>query len=200
MVRIALIRPGCTSFDEERRIKGSLDIPLSPNGERQSKRLADEIATWLAQSTPASKLSLVYSAPCQSAQATAGSIAERCGVKSKVVACLENVDHGLWQGKLIDEVKRLQPRVYRQIQESAECFAPPGGETIDEALARIRNSVSKLVRKHKNELIGLVVPDPLASVVRHFLTGGEIDDLWKAETDAGSWETIQVELSLLSLV
>lgn len=200
MVRIALIRPGCTSFDEERRIKGSLDIPLSPNGERQSKRLADEIAEWLVHSKPASKLSLVYAGPCQSAQATAAEIADRCGVKSKVVSCLENVDHGLWQGKLIDEVKRLQPRVYRQIQESAECFAPPGGETLDEALARIRNSIAKLVRKHKNELIALVVPDPLASLVRHLLTGGEIDDLWKAETDGGSWETIQVEPSLMSLV
>jgi broad specificity phosphatase PhoE len=200
MVRIALIRPGCTSFDEEGRIKGSLDIPLSAAGERQSEKLALEISDSLSNDGALQKLAVVYSGPCQSALATAEKIAEHCGIKAKVMTCLENVDHGLWQGKLIEEVKRLQPRVYRQIQESSEAFAPPGGETLVEALGRIKDSVTKLVRKHKNDLLGLVVPDPMASVVRHFLTGNEIGDLWKIETDAGSWELIHVETAAATLV
>ncbi len=201
MVHVALIRPGCTKFDEEGRIKGSLDIPLSPHGEVQSKQLALDLhQVFQNQSKPFPSLAMVYSGPCQSAQATAATIALQCDSKSKVLACMTNVDHGLWQGKLIEEVKRLQPKVYRQIQESADCFAPPGGETLDAALERVRSSVAKLVKKHRNELIAIVVPDPLASLVRSILSGKEIEDLWKVEQDGAAWEMLHVESLPMSLV
>ena len=35
MLKILLIRPGVTDFDEQGRIKGTLDIPLNENGTAQ---------------------------------------------------------------------------------------------------------------------------------------------------------------------
>jgi phosphoserine phosphatase len=200
MVHVALIRPGCTKFDEEGRIKGILDIPLSQQGEEQSKQLSLELADFLSQSKLLPELSVIYSGPCQSARATAAMVAENCAVKAKVLSCMTNVDHGLWQGKLVEEVKRLQPKLYRQIQESADSFAPPGGETLDAAIERVRGSVAKLVKKHRKELIAIVVPDPLASLVRNILCGNEIEDLWKLEKDGAAWEIHHVESLPASLV
>ena len=111
-----------------------------------------------------------------------------------------NLNHGLWQGKLIDDVRRLQPKVYRHIQDFPEAFSPPGGETIEGAQARVRKSVSKLVKKHRNGFIALVVPDPLSILVRQLLVAGEIGDLWKSEQDHGSWELISVDTNQLALV
>ncbi len=200
MVRIALVRPGSTAFDDEGRIKGCLDFPLSEFGEKQAREVAHELATHLKHSAGQPSLAAIYSGPCQSAQATAAIIAEACPAKVRVVDCMLNVDHGLWQGKLIDEVKRLQPKVYRHIQEFPEAFSPPGGETIDEAQTRVRKSISKLLKKHRNGLFALVVPDPLASLVRQLLVAGELGDLWKAEQDSGSWEVIEIEANHLALV
>ncbi len=200
MVRIVLVRPGSTAFDDEGRIKGCLDFPLSEFGEKQARGVASEIATHLRHLTGQPSLAAIYSGPCQSAQATAAIIADACPAKVRVVDCMLNVDHGLWQGKLIDEVKRLQPKVYRHIQEFPEAFSPPGGETIDEAQTRVRKSISKLLKKHSNGLFALVVPDPLASLVRQLLVAGELGDLWKAEQDSGSWEVIEIETNHLALV
>jgi broad specificity phosphatase PhoE len=200
MLRLALVRPGSTTFDDEGRIKGCLDIPLSPNGEQQARRMAGELAEQLRRLQPPESLAAVYSGPCQSAQATAAIIAEQCGRKQRVIAVLGNIDHGLWQGRLIEEVKRLQPRLFRQIQDAAESFSPPGGETLEAATARIRKAIAKLVRKHRNDTIVLVVPDPLASLVKQLLVGGEFQDLWKSETDSCGCEWIQVESHQLSLV
>ncbi len=199
MVRIALIRPGSTAFDEEGRIKGCLDIPLSEFGERQAREVANQLVTHLRQTSGHPPLEAVYSGPCQSAQATAAVVAEACSTSFRVIDCMMNVDHGLWQGKLIDDVRRLQPKVYRHIQEFPEAFSPPGGETIDEAQSRVRKSVTKLLKKHRNGLIALVIPDPLASLVRQLLIEGELGDLWKAEQDFGSWEMIAVGKNHLAL-
>lgn len=189
MVQIVLIRPGSTSFDEQGRMKGCLDIPLSDEGERQVQTVAAQLAEHFAKNGTR-KLACLYAGPCQSASRTAEIIGEKCSVKRKTISLFENVDHGLWQGKLIGELKRLQPKLYRQIQDSVDSFSPPGGETVQEALDRVRDAIGKLVKRHQGETIGLVLPEPLASIVRQLLTGGEIEDLWKAECDHCRWEWV----------
>ena len=43
MPRILLVRPGSTDFDEQGRIKGTLDIPLSEAGSLQVTRIVQEL-------------------------------------------------------------------------------------------------------------------------------------------------------------
>ncbi|MFN3189383.1 MAG: histidine phosphatase family protein [Aureliella sp.] len=185
MIEVLLIRPGCTTFDEEGRIKGSLDIPLSEAGKSQAQSLANSLKT--------TKLDCLYVSPAESAQQSAETICEYNFCRKKTLDCLRNLDHGLWQGKLVSEVKRLQPKVYRQFQENPEGICPPEGETVQEAVARIHNAVRKLIRKHEGGRIGIMVPQPLASIVRHVLLGGHWGDLWKCELDFGTFETLRLE-------
>lgn len=185
MIEVLLIRPGCTTFDEEGRIKGSLDIPLSELGVQQAETLANSLKEI--------KLDCLYVAPSESAQASAKLICEYNFCRSKALDCLRNLDHGLWQGKLVSEVKRLQPKVYRQFQENPEDVCPPEGETIEVAIERVEPAIQKLIRKHDGGRIGLVVPQPMASIVRYVLLGGSLGDLWKCELDFGNFETLQIE-------
>ena len=185
MIEVLLIRPGCTTFDEEGRIKGSLDIPLSRLGVQQAKALADSLKKI--------KLDCLYAAPSESAQASAKLICEFNFCRNKTLDCLSNLDHGLWQGKLVSEVKRLQPKVYRQFQESPEDVCPPEGETIEQAVERVETAIHKLIRKHDGGRVGLVVPQPMASIVRFVLLGGSLGDLWKCELDFGNFETLHIE-------
>jgi len=200
MVKICLVRPGATSFDVEGRMKGCLDIPLCAKGLEQANSVAKEIVQELEQSPGQSSFDAIYSAPCQSAQETAGILAKAVDGRVKLLDCMQNVDHGLWQGKLIDEVRRTQPAVYKNIQEHPESFAPPGGERLEDAQDRVRKTVAKLVRRHKSEFILMVVPDPLASLIRQLLVAGELGDLWKAEKDGGSWEMIALQGNQIAMV
>jgi broad specificity phosphatase PhoE len=180
--RVLLIRPGATEFDDQGRIKGCLDIPLSERGRSQTDALVQELADI--------RVKTIYTSPCQSARETADRLAAGREVKVKVIEAFRNVDHGLWHGKLIDEVRRNHPRVYRQGQETPDELCPPGGEAIRDAKARVIKSLRKVVGKRGDDVIAVIVPDPMASVIQSVLSGEEIPDLWKSETDSGSWQLI----------
>lgn len=183
MLEVLLIRPGATTFDEEGRIKGAMDIPLSETGVQQVEALAADLA--------GRQLDVLYVAPGESARQSAEKIVEVNHVKQKTMECLKNLNHGLWQGKLVSEVKRLQPRVYRQFQENPADVCPPDGETVQEAIDRVHGSIAKLLRKHRRGRIGIIVPEPLAAIVRSVLTGKPLGDIWKSELDFGTYEAIQ---------
>lgn len=185
MVRIVLIRPGATEYDRQGRIQGVLDVPLSEEGAGEASRIAAEL-----QETG---IELLYTSDCEHALQTASAVAAALGVKSKRLENMQNLDHGLWQGMLVEEVKRKQPKVYRQWQEQPASICPPGGEMLGDAQKRVRAVLVKLFKKHKDGVIGLVVPEPLASLVRALLEQTEVGDLWRAGAEHGTWEAIDVE-------
>jgi len=185
MLKVLLVRPGSTDLDEQGRIKGTLDIPLSQHGAEQVAKAVGEVAGLT--------LDAIYSAPAQCCQQTATALADPRGLKIKRIGALHNLNHGLWHGKLIDEVRQTQPKVYRQWQDHPETVCPPEGESVADARQRVHAALVKLVRKHKDGTIAVVAPEPLASLCRSVLSTTELGDLWKAECDCGRWEVIDVE-------
>jgi probable phosphoglycerate mutase len=188
--QIVLVRPGSTDYDEQGRIAGNLDIPLCHSGAGQVARIVDELK--------AQALAVVFAAPDQASQQTAAAIAAAHELKVKTLDALNNLDMGLWQGKLIDDVRTKQKKVYKQWQENPESVCPPQGETLADAIRRITPAVDKVVRKAKSSLVALVVPEPLCSVVRRQLTHESIGDLWAADSVCGSWETIDMAATVNS--
>ena len=185
MLEVLLIRPGSTTFDEEGRIKGAMDIPLSRQGRQQAAELAERLKTV--------KLDCLYVSPAESAQQSAQQIAQLNFCRVKTLDCLRNVNQGLWQGKLVSDVKRLQPKVYRQFQEHPADVCPPQGETVLEAIDRIQSQISKLLKRHDGGRVGILIPQPLAAIVHCVLLGGSLGDLWKSELDFGTFEVLRVE-------
>ncbi|KAA1261792.1 Phosphoserine phosphatase 1 [Rubripirellula obstinata] len=180
---VLLIRPGSTDFDEQGRIKGSLDMPMSENGHQQVELICDEISDF--------RPSILYSAPCESAIQTAETLASRSGSKIKIIDAFRNVDHGLWHGKLLDELRRNHPKLYKRGQETPEEICPPGGESLFDAKLRIEKAVNKVIKKSGSQLVAFVIPDPLAQIVHHLLSGQQWSKLWDAETDRADWQLIE---------
>ena len=69
---------------------------------------------------------------------------------------------------LVEDVRHKQPKVYRQWQEQPENVCPPEGEMLSEADERVRAALVKLLKRHKEGVIGLVLPEPLLSLARRF--------------------------------
>lgn len=94
---------------------------------------------------------------------------------------------------LVEDVKRKQPKVFRQWQEQPETICPPEGETLSRAQDRIQAALTKILKKHKQGALALVVPEPLAGVIRNYLSHSEIGDFWKHSDDCGKWDVISLE-------
>jgi phosphoserine phosphatase len=173
MVRIVLIRPGSTDYDLQGRIQGTLDVPLCEQGRDEVTRAVEGLRN--------RSLSVIYSAPCEAATQTAEILGHALDAKVKTIDSLRNLDQGLWQGMLVDEVKIKQPKVYRQWQDRPENVCPPDGEMLGEAAERIDAALDKLVKRHRVGTIGLVVSEPLATLLAARLNGGMLGDLWKTQ-------------------
>jgi probable phosphoglycerate mutase len=184
MFKLLLIRPGTTEYDQQGRIQGTLDVPLCEDGRRQVDSMVQQLRE--------QPITAVFTGPSDAAVRTAESIGEALDVKVKELDALRNLDHGLWQGMLVADVKTKQPRVYRQWQEQPETVCPPQGETIPDAEERLLTAVTKLTKKYKAEgLVAIVLPEPAASVLKHALQRDELGDLWKCRNGDTPWEAIE---------
>jgi len=184
MFKLLLIRPGVTEYDQQGRIQGTLDIPLCEDGRRQVDAMIDQLRD--------QKITAIYSCPSQAAQQTADALAAAFDVKVKELDALQNLDHGLWQGMLVADVKTKQPKVYRQWQDQPETVCPPQGETVIDVEERLAAAVSKLTKKYKVDgLVAVVLPEPAASVLKHVLRKDELGDLWKCRNGGTPWEIIE---------
>lgn len=185
MVQIVLIRPGATEYDQQGRVQGTLDIPLCEDGRQEVEVLVRELRD--------QPIAAIYASPCQSADQTAEALAQAIDLKVKTVDNLQNLDQGLWQGMLVSDVKSKQPKVYRQWQEQPETVCPPQGETLIAAKQRVQALVTKLLKKHKTDrLVAVVVPEPLASVIRNVLRHDDWGDLWQSAAESPQWQVIDV--------
>lgn len=160
--KILLIRPGATEFDEQGRITGTLDLPLSELGRQQAEKLATESTDF--------EIAAIYSSPSMAAQQTAEIVAQPHGRKVKVKKALRNIDHGLWQGKEIEELRSTQPRIAKQWEEHPETVTPPGGESVEDSVPRVGKFLAKLLKRHRSGTLVIVVADPLAKVISGLLT------------------------------
>ena len=186
MIRILVIRPGTTEYDEQGRIMGRLNIPLSQDGTAQVAQTVQEIAHI--------PLEIVYTAPSKSSLQTAEAIAARTSAKVKKVDLFDNLDPGLWEGKLVDEVRSQQPKAYKGWEENPESVCPPEGEMVGAARQRFRKGIEKTLAKHKTGTYALVVPEPMASVVCSVLKNDVLGNLWHAEcSEGGQWELIDFD-------
>ncbi|GAB4150841.1 MAG: histidine phosphatase family protein [Planctomycetaceae bacterium] len=165
MPEVVLIRPGCTDFDEQQRVQGSLDLPLNSKGREQVDDLVNQLAD--------ANLDVIYTSPSEPARSTAQAIGQSLGVPVKEKEGFRNLDQGLWEGLKLDDIRRQYPKVFKQWQDSPETICPPEGESISDAMDRLRETLQKPLKRKAN--FGIVVSEPLASLVGCVVLGDHVE-------------------------
>jgi broad specificity phosphatase PhoE len=180
MTRVYLIRPGSTCFDQENRISVNLDLPLCPLGVEQVEQLKQHLS--------GVHMSVLYSSPGLSSQLTSEVIGPVLGLRPKCATDLQNINLGLWQGLCWNDFRERYPKVWRQWLDNPCHVAPPQGESPQTVVQRTHLFLENLFRRHRNETIGLVVPDPLAQILESILRGSDKPQL----TSLGQGGTIVI--------
>ena len=167
---LIVIRSGATDYEWHGRIRGTVDLPLCPAGVSE----AEHAATLL---TGSSAIAL-YTSEDLGAVETGRIVGLAKGLKPRTVPRLHNLDQGLWQGLLVEDIRRKQPRLYRQWQDNPWAIAPPDGELLEEACERVEDALQKILRRHPHGCVALVLPEPLDRIVRWVVAGESMGDLW----------------------
>src|ERR1700761_7925617 len=137
MTQVVLIRPGATVYDEQNRVQGCLDLPLSDRGRAEVASLAERLG--------GVDLAALSGARSQSAVRTAEAVGRSLGLRPRRVDELRNLDQGLWQGLQVDEIRRRHMKVFRQWLDDPFAVQPPQGEDCGEAIERVKAAIKPLV-------------------------------------------------------
>jgi broad specificity phosphatase PhoE len=184
MTRVYLIRPGATSFDRENRITGNLDLPLSDEGVAQIDRLKHDLADV--------HMAALYHSPSLAALRSAEALGPVLRLRPKCESDLRNVDLGLWQGLTWNELRERHPRVWKLWAEDPRAIEAPMGEPFDATYRRIDRFLESLLKRYRDESVGLIASDPVAQIIRAKLRG----DVKIRLTDSGmvgTMETLDIE-------
>jgi broad specificity phosphatase PhoE len=191
--QVLLIRPGATLYDEQNRVQGILDLPLSERGLAEARRLA---AT-LASPVDGLSLSALYCGPGENVLRTAEILGKVLGLRPRRIDELRNLDQGLWQGLQIEDIKRRNTKLFRQWIDDPRTICPPQGETMALAIERVRWALKPLLRRHQDgESFGLIVAEPLARLVSCYFRGDPRPQLDEQLPCCG-WERIPLPPELL---
>ena len=183
-LKFVLVRAGSTDLDNQGRILGSLDLPLSQTGELEVQATADELNKL--------EISAIYSSAGLAAQQTAFQLSRDGAIRVRVDEKLTNLDHGLWHGKSLDELKETQPKLYRQWMEHPEAVHPPEGESVQEVRKRVANLLKKIHKKFKTGIVVIVAPDPLLSIIRCEVEAKPFPNQANGSTKCGGWNLVEV--------
>lgn len=122
-----------------------VDEPLAPLGREQAARAAAALAGRPIQA--------VYASPLIRAMETAAAVAEPHRLEVKPVDGVREVKVGDWLGSNWPEVERKFPEAYRAFREDPGKHGYPGGETLQELLDRVTETLAGLMERHVGQEI-----------------------------------------------
>jgi broad specificity phosphatase PhoE len=186
---LCLVRCGETTWQQEGRLHGNTDLPLT----EEARAAVRDAGGTLAGATP----STVYHPRDEAASETAQILAKGAAARTKDRDELADPALGLLEGLLLQDFAERYPKRHKQWEDDPVSLIPPEGEPIAEARARIFGAVARLLRKSRAPEVAVVLHPVGFGLLRCWLAGRPSDELWAMVRDAPRMERYAVANRLL---
>lgn len=149
---LLLVRHGDVDGIDPARFRGRRDLPLTPLGQRQAEAAAKRIAAgW--------KATALYTSPLRRCLETAAAIAATTQLEPKTLDTLTDFDFGDWTWQTHEEVRKTSPRLFKLWRRAPQLLRVPGGEAIQDVVARGADAVRTILDRHAGETVLAVTHD-----------------------------------------
>jgi len=179
MAKIYIMQTGRTTWGDESRAESMAGCPLSKEGAEKVQAAAEQL--------PAGEIKAIYAGAGEAEHQTAALVAGKLKLRARTCKDLHEFDYGLWQGLTLQEIKRRQPKVYKQWMEQPASVRPPGGETLQEAQERLRKALKGIVKGRKGEPVLLVLGPLATGLIRCLLQGEAVNSYWQHVDRSFAW-------------
>ncbi len=146
--RIGLLRHGITIWNEEKRIQGSMDSPLSDHGKEMIKAWAKQLMTEDWDRIIASDLGRV--------RETVALLNAALKLPLFFDSRLREMHWGKWEGLSVKDVYNREAILVEKMVQAGWEFRPPEGESRKEALIRAKSGISEAARRWPGQKILVV--------------------------------------------
>ena len=167
--KIILVRHGETEWNQQSRLQGHQNSPLTKNGELQALETKDALSSHV--------INRAYVSPLQRAQETMGIILsdrELIAIKSNN---LKEIGLGPWEGKTKEETKISHPTEYDYFWNKQHEFSLSGAETYQQLQERLVSELKNIFEEEKHKTILVVTHWIAIKVVMAYFTSTPLNVL-----------------------
>lgn len=190
---VAFLRHGSTAWNEEGRMQGHRDIPLSARGRA-------EVEAWrpnAGMATPLPPALLWYSSPLRRAVETAEILG---GAPPQREPALIEMDWGDWEGFRLDELRERHGEAFARNESAGLDFRPPRGESPREVRDRVmrwlmENAAATAATAKRRESIVAVTHKGVLRAVLAAATGWDMTVKPPMRLQAGTLHRFEVDAS-----
>jgi probable phosphoglycerate mutase len=180
-----VIRHAESQWNPIGRYQGLLNPDLSERGEKQAKLLAEELKN--------KGIKVVYTSPLLRTKRTAEIIAQTLGVPLIEDERVIEIDHGVWSGKLVDEVRREYPEMFNDWIKEPWKVNFPEGENLKAVYERVKTFIEEIKKKHDGETIAVVSHTVPIRALYCAALNLPIEYFWSFGCDNASYSVIKFE-------
>lgn len=185
MTKILLTRHGHVDGIKPARFRGRAELSLTMHGLAQADALAARIAAhW--------KPVAVYTSPLQRCVVTGAKIAEACGIAASVDRGIGDIDYGAWQMRTHEEVAKEMPAAWHLWRHAPHLVRFPGGESLQDVVARTSNALRMVLEMHPDDTVVLVGHDSVNRALLLQLLDQPLSAYWRLAQDPCTLNEIDV--------
>ena len=147
MVRLVIVRHGYSLYNKEKRFTGQADIPLTEIGIEEARLTADYVLKQY-------QIDAIYSSDLSRAVDTAKPIAEALGLPIHTTDQLRELNVGVWQDMLFEDVYTDYYKEYQYYKEHPDQGrAGVNGECFTELQKRALSAIAQIVAENEGKTV-----------------------------------------------
>ena len=158
-----LVRHGQSTWNQEHRIQGQLDPPLSELGRRQAALLGARLA--------ARRFAGLYASHLKRAFETAEVVGAAIHAKPEPKSSLREVFLGEWEGLTTEQIAERYPTAWASWVEEPDWDVVPGGEGQAAFDRRVAAAMEDILRLHQHGDVLVVTHGGVIQVALHRIVG-----------------------------
>jgi broad specificity phosphatase PhoE len=185
-MRLLLTRHGHVDGLAPARFRGRAELDLTPTGLAQAEALAQRIAR---QWKPAA----IYTSGLWRCVVTGTKIAAATGAPASVMDGLMDLDYGAWQMRTHDEVRAEAPDVFKLWHTAPQLMRFPGGESVQDLLARTSDALRTAIACHPADTVVMVGHDSVNRALLLQLLDQPLAAYWKLAQDPCCLNEVLIE-------
>jgi phosphoserine phosphatase len=169
---ILLVRHGHVPGIAPERFRGRTDIELTERGVAEARKTANWIARFWQPT-------IVYTSPLRRCMDTGAEIAGKSKVSVEILPSLNDIDYGRWLWRTHDAIAEECPELYQRWRKTPHLMRIPGGESLQELIARTSDALRLAIDKHSAETIVMVGHDSINRALLLQLLDQPLSAYWK---------------------
>jgi phosphoserine phosphatase len=185
--RIILIRHGESEWNISHLYTGQSDVALSGLGRAQ----AQCVAAYLADKG----VTAIYSSPLLRARETAAPLAALTHLPIRIEPGLIEINHGLWQGLTVAQVREKFPGQYERWRAQPHRVTMPQGESLTNVAARAAPALQRICQAERRGTIAVFSHDATLRVVISLAQGEPLERFWDWNMENASLNWIEAPVN-----